>query len=278
MRIMTLLFINLFCLNSLTFADELCLHIGDNNLESVKANLNGNSKRDLNLIHCEDSVLGTAVPLLGFTVLNERTDILKELLKNPSLDLNQKSKDGFTPLYYAALSGNSESVEELLRAGADLKSETPLGATALSLAAAQGHSKVVQLLVEMGSPLDHKSRVSNDSDLTPLHLAMREGHLYTSAVLISLGAGQKARSKKGLTPLEIYKSECSSDSKKFVHGICSETVDERIMGCHNYQSYKIKQIEKLAKTGNPEEHISYLKSIELSNLITAIQILNSLKS
>ena len=59
-------------------------------------------------------------------------------------------KDGFTPLFVAALKGCSQVVEILLEKGANINFFSKKGTTPLCVAAQNGHEQVVQLLLEKG--------------------------------------------------------------------------------------------------------------------------------
>jgi ankyrin repeat protein len=87
------------------------------------------------------------------------------------------------PLLFAALLGNTQGVEALLRAGArQSEVKDQIGLRAIHYAAASGNLDVVRALVR------HESRVAEDADnanrLTPLHLALYYGHKDTAQFLI----------------------------------------------------------------------------------------------
>ena len=60
--------------------------------------------------------------------------------------LEQKNKDGFTPLLYASYVGVLEIVDALLEAGANVRATCKDGDTALHYASAQGHLEVIARL------------------------------------------------------------------------------------------------------------------------------------
>lgn len=67
-----------------------------------------------------------------------------------AVDVNNKSKDGTTPLIWAARHGRWHVVQLLLKDGAKLDIETDQGRTPLSWVESQGHDSVVEL-VQWGS-------------------------------------------------------------------------------------------------------------------------------
>jgi len=83
-------------------------------------------------------------------------------------DVNVPRRDGMTGLHWAALNGNAEIAELLVRAGADLEAATRLGAhRPLHIAAKEGHGRIVTMLAELGA---HMSPVT-ETGATPLHFA-----------------------------------------------------------------------------------------------------------
>ena len=73
------------------------------------------------------------------------------------IDIDSKTRDGYTPLHLAAEHGQKATVEFLLKKGADLNAETtkdtfgPRSQTPLQLALAAGQAEVVRLLVAKGA-------------------------------------------------------------------------------------------------------------------------------
>ena len=107
-------------------------------------------------------------------------------------DVHAKHTDagvnGWTPLHYAAESGNPHMVELLIRkGGADVYAKTgTFLKTSLHLAAAHGHLFVVRIFIATGMNID----VRDGSGKTPLDLAERGGHSDVVAAL------KEARNKK----------------------------------------------------------------------------------
>ncbi len=82
-----------------------------------------------------------------------------------------KTKGGFTPLMFAAQSGDADSARILLAAGANVNDSTPEDGTALVVAAVNGQEKVALLLIEKGADPNAKDAYG----LTALHWALQEG-------------------------------------------------------------------------------------------------------
>jgi len=88
-------------------------------------------------------------------------DILAE---DPTL-VNARDADGWTPLYWAAHTGNKDMVKLLLARGADANAATKMGWTPLLRAVSEDRKDVVGALLEKGDGV--ASRDANG--MTPLH-------------------------------------------------------------------------------------------------------------
>ncbi len=71
-------------------------------------------------------------------------------------DLGSKNNEGWTPLSWAAESGNEAVVKLLLEKGADLELKDEGGRAPLSWAAERGHKAIVKLLIEKGASLERR--------------------------------------------------------------------------------------------------------------------------
>ena len=127
-----------------------------------------------------------------------------ETLVDRGEDINAKGMYGRTPLYYAALSGQSNALAYLLAKGANPK----IGAswkdnnTPLHVAAEHGDLACVKILVSNGVPVD----IRNSSKQTPLLLASECLHPAVVTYLLDKGAKVDATDRKGNTSL--YWSTC----------------------------------------------------------------------
>ena len=102
------------------------------------------------------------------------------LLPDPGVDIEAKTKDGWTVLCSAAANGRDAVVRLLLEAGADIDAKAEDGQTVLHLASANGHDAIVQFLLE--AKVDVKAK---DKDgLTALHSAAANGHEAVVRLLI----------------------------------------------------------------------------------------------
>jgi len=117
---------------------------------------------------------------------------------------------GYTPLMFAAQSGDVESAKLILAAGADLKDTAADNTSALILAAHAGQSATAVYLVNAGAdPNDARA------GYTALHVAATAGDLPLVTALLAHGADPNVRVQKG------------SATKQMRSG---HSIDHRLMG------------------------------------------------
>ena len=121
------------------------------------------------------------------------------ILSGGSIDIDQGSPDGTTPLMLAALHGHSRIARILLNKGSNVSIVDDGGFTALHISAYRGYLAVTKLLVKAGSDLEAATSLDGS---TPLYLAAEKGHSEVASVLIEAGANLNSRSSlDGSTPL-----------------------------------------------------------------------------
>ena len=115
-------------------------------------------------------------------------------------DVNASGMYGRTPLYYAALYGESNIVVYLLNEGADPKKGASWKGndTPLHVAAAHGHIGCVKALLPKSVLVD----IRNNVNQTPLHYSARNRHPDVVRLLLDHGADVNATDTMGTTPLE----------------------------------------------------------------------------
>ncbi|MGE5152822.1 MAG: ankyrin repeat domain-containing protein [Bdellovibrio bacteriovorus] len=144
-------------------------------------------------------------------------------------DLNQPDPNGDLPLHVAARAGQVSIARELAGNGANLVAPNLAGQTPLDLALSHGKTKVAQLLLGYGVPLEPQAALLalvrdgiSDRDAfdflirrgadpnrpdaqgeSPLHLAVRLGHLETTRRLLQRGADVNRPDGAGRTPLSL---------------------------------------------------------------------------
>ena len=93
---------------------------------------------------------------------------------------------GFTPLLFAARSGDLASAELLLAAGADPNDTAPAGTSALVVAAHSGHGALAAMLLDAGADPN-----AAGAGYTSLHAAILRGDEALVAVLLAHGRGSE---------------------------------------------------------------------------------------
>lgn len=129
----------------------------------------------------------------------------------------------WTPLHYAAHSGNLDFVQSLLAEGANFNAVDADNAKPLHIAAERGYQRVIELLIKQGMNVNDLGQ----DNWTPLHYAARHGHLKTVRFLVEeKGANINAVDLNSKTPLHIAAENGHKDVVKFFldKGISVNTV------------------------------------------------------
>ena len=121
---------------------------------------------------------------------------------NPTVDLllkagakvDAKNRFGDTAIMAAALGGHLAIVKKLQARGAEIN---PEGWTPLAYAASSGQVEVVRYLIEVGAKVDAASA----NGTTPLMMAARGGHAATIDLLLAKGADINHRNENGASAL-----------------------------------------------------------------------------
>jgi ankyrin repeat protein len=124
---------------------------------------------------------------------------LDALLAYPGTDIEARAVNGNTALMMAAFKGNMPAVQALLAKGAAVNRK---GWTPLHYAAASGDDAIALLLLKHGAQVDAVSPLPSGS-YTPLMMAAREGHDKTAKLLIDHGADPHRKNSEGLTAVQL---------------------------------------------------------------------------
>jgi ankyrin repeat protein len=131
--------------------------------------------------------------------------------------INQKSRQGNTPLMNAVVLGRTKSVRLLLELGANPNTSDPTGITALMAAVVRGNLGAVQLLLDRRADPNRATA----EKATSLHLAAgfrSPSRFKRSAdiikVLLRKGANPNARGARGFTPLMVASRTGNPDAVK----------------------------------------------------------------
>ena len=138
-----------------------------------------------------------------------------EALLAHGADPDARERRGQTALMWAAAEGHTEIVHALVEAGADLRAALSSGFTPLFFAVREGHIDVVDTLLDAGVDVDAvlarvkdgpDEAVNNasyrpvDDGMSPLLLAVRNGHFELAVALIEAGADPNDQ-RTGFSPL-----------------------------------------------------------------------------
>lgn len=129
---------------------------------------------------------GPVVDRLTAAILGSHITRVASLLQRGA-PVNATDKYGTTPLYAAAVQGETEIVRMLLGAGADpnRESEGETEGTPLCAAASWGRTEIVRLLLQHGAD---PNAIEHKGPMTALKWAMQNGHADVVAVLLEAGA------------------------------------------------------------------------------------------
>ncbi|MGH7832599.1 MAG: ankyrin repeat domain-containing protein, partial [Candidatus Binatia bacterium] len=116
-------------------------------------------------------------------VAQGRVEQLRDALgANPSA-VNEKDKEGRTPLHSAAAGGNAKVVAVLLEKHADVNARAPDDSTPLHYAAAGGHLSVAELLLAAGADPHRKDK----KGFTPVQRAPKRSRAMRELIQKAMG-------------------------------------------------------------------------------------------
>jgi uncharacterized protein len=131
--------------------------------------------------------------VLMLAALKGDLPLVKQLVER-NADVN---KPGWTPLHYAASSGQVLVIEFLLEHSAYIDAESPNGSTPLMMAAMYGSPEAVKVLIQAGADLN----VQNQLGLTALDFAVR-GRRQNAKALIETGLQRQALPMTSTQPMD----------------------------------------------------------------------------
>ncbi len=136
-------------------------------------------------------------------------------------DVNEKNKQGWTPLHFAAVRGQAECARVLIETDAEMNPLTGTEKTPLHFAAERNFLELVKLLVENGADIGAR----DDEGWSPLHYAAEKDRVEVAAYLLEKGAKVDLRSKRGGTPLH---EASASASPKMINLLLENGADKTI--------------------------------------------------
>jgi ankyrin repeat protein len=129
-------------------------------------------------------------------------EVLKKIIDEGNIDINQKDNKGYPAIFYAIFHDNMDMLKELINAGVDINIKFNMGKlknlTPLSSAVLKGCStEIIKTLVDAGAEI-------NSTDIyecTPLHYAAMKQNEPLVQELINAGANVNARNIYDRTPI-----------------------------------------------------------------------------
>ncbi|KAF5540016.1 ankyrin repeat domain-containing protein [Fusarium mexicanum] len=134
-----------------------------------------------------------------FAIMSELTDAVTILIREGSLDMNDRSFGNSTPLYWACHIKNKGIVELLIENGADINARCHKGETPLHVSVSIGSNEVTKFLISRGAD----TSAVDDERQTPLNVASRIGNVEVARQLIDGGADISHETTDGITPLSM---------------------------------------------------------------------------
>jgi len=138
-------------------------------------------------------------------------------------------------LHDAAKAGDTAAVKRLLDGGAQIDALDGSGSTALYVAAQNGRAGIVVLLLAAGANPRHQTMGRYYSIGTPLHAAVREGHLEAARALLDAGVDPNLPDEGVGPPLHVAIKSGQAGSAKLLKSYgaqprSAEPVDSMLAG------------------------------------------------
>jgi len=128
-----------------------------------------------------------------FIAMREPSPLVAQVLIDwPKTDVNLLNSKGESALMLAALTGQQDLAEKLIKKGADVNKT---GWTPLHYAASKGHLSIISLLLENSAYIDAES----PNGTTPLMMASMYGTPEAVKLLLEEGADPNLKNQQGLT-------------------------------------------------------------------------------
>ena len=138
-------------------------------------------------------------PALVLAVRENAMQVFDTLLRYKGTNVDATAMNGNTALMMAAFKHNKPAADALIAKGAAVHRD---GWTPLHYAAASGDVEIAKLLLAKGARVDAVSPPASGK-FTPLMMAAREGHDDAAAFLLAQGANPALKNGEGMTAAQI---------------------------------------------------------------------------
>lgn len=146
---------------------------------------------------------------LHLALLDSAPKVAAALVEWPKTDVNRLNGKDESVMMLAALRGNKEVVERLIKKGGDVNKT---GWTPLHYAASSGQLAIISLLLENNAYIDAES----PNGTTPLMMAAMYGTSDAVDLLLQEGADSAAKNQQGLTALDFAERGNRPDAVKAI--------------------------------------------------------------
>jgi ankyrin repeat protein len=137
--------------------------------------------------------------------------VAQVLIDWPKTDVNSLNAEGESPLMLATLNGDQGLAEKLIKRGADVNKT---GWTPLHYAASSGQLTLISLLLENSAYIDAES----PNGTTPLMMAAMYGTPAAVKLLLQEGADPQLKNQQGLSALDFAQRAKRPDSVEAIAG------------------------------------------------------------
>ncbi|CAL61573.1 conserved hypothetical protein; putative exported protein and Ankyrin repeat domains [Herminiimonas arsenicoxydans] len=141
---------------------------------------------------------------LVLAVREKAMKVFSVLLQARGTKVDLQIKNGDTALMIAAYTANRQAVAALLAKGAAVNKS---GWTPLHYAAASGNDEIVKMLLDKAAVLDAPS----PNKTTPIMMAARGGHIYVVKTLLDAGADATLKNDAGMTAIDFARQNGNKD-------------------------------------------------------------------
>lgn len=136
-------------------------------------------------------------PLLHGAANAGQIDLVRELVGQDDVDVNEKAAFGWTALLAASAQGYPEIARVLLEAGANPDLGNVHGITPLMYGARYGNVEICSILLEYEAELD----LQDVYGMSALIVATRDGHQSIVELLVKAGADTALKTRRGMSAL-----------------------------------------------------------------------------